>query len=684
MKKKSRPPHPVQAIDEEGAPSSTPLDPVATSSSGETSAPSRKNSKEGTASNASSEDSASRSKAATAAGTALAAQIAASQPHSRDGPGHRPDTSQRESWHSLTRQTTPRTVRDLGSDYTRYFNPFSSRNHSQTDVSTPLPRYNSSSNLLNTGAVSTVDLHDRLSNPFQESRRHSNPFESRSHPAADSPMLQVRPSQSRNSSNERQDGPATALSAGPTAGTLPPTRTCTPGFIREADPEKAAFFPYLDDRLGAPEYAFPLYSDEKEDDDDLHMPAWDDDQKLKPAFKDHFTRENISTTLGLFFMIAGLLMIFVILPVVSYTTDGILIYSYDTPLDQMPGSSPQSESWAHVSNKVFPLFSNMRHGLIDPDTPSSAKTRKGVNGDDYVLVFSDEFNAKNRSFWPGDDPYWFGADFWYGATQDLEWYDPDAVNTGDGTLQLQLDKFPNHGLNYRSGMVNSWNQLCFKGGIFEVSVSLPGPAGVHSYWPGVWSMGNLGRPGHLATTDGLWPYTYNECDAGITPNQSMTDGTSNLPGQRLPSCACEGEDHPTPGTGRGAPEIDIIEVSADWGGKGWGVATQSAQVAPFDIWYYPNYDFMENPDYNVSFVNTYTGGPYQQAVSTTTILNNDWYDGKEYQRYSYEYVPGGDKHAYVAWMVGENQDEMMKFDARTVGPNGNVGQRLISEGTLNC
>lgn len=226
-------------------------------------------------------------------------------------------------------------------------------------------------------------------------------------------------------------------------------------------------------------------------------------------------------------------------------------------------------------------------------------------------------------------------------------------------------------------MLNSWNHLCFKGGVFEVSVSLPGPAGVHGLWPGAWTMGNLGRPGYLATTDGMWPYTYDECDVGITPNQSMTDGTSMLPGQRLPACTCAAEDHPTPGTGRGAPEIDIVEVSADWAGKGIGVATQSYQVAPFDIWYYPNYDYMQTPNYSLSFVNTYTGGPFQEAVSTTTMLNNGWYDGKAYQKYAFEYAPGADENAYVQWLVGDT--EMMKVDARAIGPNGNIGQRLVSE-----
>jgi beta-glucanase (GH16 family) len=226
-------------------------------------------------------------------------------------------------------------------------------------------------------------------------------------------------------------------------------------------------------------------------------------------------------------------------------------------------------------------------------------------------------------------------------------------------------------------MLNSWNQICFKGGVFEVSVSLPGPAGVHGLWPGVWTMGNLGRPGYMATTDGVWPYTYNTCDSGITPNQSMTDGTSHLPGQRFASCTCDGEDHPTPGVGRGAPEIDIIEVSADWAGMNHSVATQSFQVAPFDVFWEPNYNFMETPHYQFSFVNTYTGGPFQQAVSTTTMLNNNWYDGKQYQKYAFEYTPGTGKDAGITWFVGD--DEMMRIDGRAIGQNGNIQERHVPE-----
>jgi beta-glucanase (GH16 family) len=424
---------------------------------------------------------------------------------------------------------------------------------------------------------------------------------------------------------------------------------------------------------GAP--IWPLVGDKEEDDDDMHMPMPDDDIKFKPRWRDHFSRGNVMSTIGLILMITGLLFVFVGLPVLSRL--GIINYDsmYSTPLDQMPNFFPQGDEWAIVNNKTYPLLENIRTGLIDKDTPARAMTMRGEFGDEYELVFSDEFNAQNRTFYEGDDPYWTAPDIWYGATQDLEWYDPDAVTTYDGTLELRLDQHANHGLQYRSGMLNSWNQVCFKGGIFEVSLSLPGPAAVMGLWPGAWTMGNLGRPGYLSTTEGMWPYTYQACDVGITPNQSSYDGLSRLPGQKLPSCTCPGEDHPTPGRGRGAPEIDIVEAGASYGGL--PIATQSYQVAPFDIWWRPDYNFTAFPDHTISYTNGYTGGPFQQAVSATTNLNKKWYDGQQYQRYSFEYVPGEGKGAYIVWKVGGQTTFMM--DGRAIGPNGNIQARQISE-----
>jgi beta-glucan synthesis-associated protein KRE6 len=87
------------------------------------------------------------------------------------------------------------------------------------------------------------------------------------------------------------------------------------------------------------------------------------------------------------------------------------------------------------------------------------------------------------------------------------------------------------------------------------------------------SRGNLGRAGYGATTDGMWPYSYDTCDLGTFPGQQYKNGTptseqtlgtstgtfSLLPGQRVSACTCPGSDHPGPSVnrGRGVPEIDM-------------------------------------------------------------------------------------------------------------------------------
>ena len=46
-----------------------------------------------------------------------------------------------------------------------------------------------------------------------------------------------------------------------------------------------------------------------------------------------------------------------------------------------------------------------------------------------------------RTFYEGDDQFWTAPDLHYDATKDLEWYDPDAATTSNGTLNLQMDAF---------------------------------------------------------------------------------------------------------------------------------------------------------------------------------------------------------------------------------------------------
>ncbi|KAK6346802.1 hypothetical protein TWF696_006910 [Orbilia brochopaga] len=470
-----------------------------------------------------------------------------------------------------------------------------------------------------------------------------------------------------------------------TPSATPPQRNSNPipeipdndAVIDAHDPEKD-FIPYATgESFTKPTFinaGFPLYIDEKEADDYLHNPGSSDDEKLSSHSLKGVGWRGILSFFSFWLFVAGMICLFIVLPVLTFT--GYVNTAGGTSSDDGSGQPIKIEPWEYVeTNYQFPILSGIRTSMVDPTTPESAKTRMSTTGQKLKLVFSDEFNTDGRTFYEGDDQFWTAPDLHYAATSDLEWYDPDSVTTAAGTLRLKLDAWKNHDLNYRSGMLQSWNKLCFKGGVLEVSASLPAPGGKLGLWPGIWTLGNLARPGYLATSDGTWPYAYDECDVGITPNQSSPDGISYLPGQRLNSCTCKGEDHPNAGAGRGAPEIDALEASGT-GALNLGVASQSTQLAPFDIFYIPDYDFLEIHNHSVTEMNTWAGGPFQQAISGVTALNNDWYGGKEFQKYAFEYTPGkGSGH--ITWFVGDEPTFTVQGEA--TGPNGNVGARHISQ-----
>ncbi|CAM0135235.1 unnamed protein product [Umbelopsis sp. WA50703] len=331
--------------------------------------------------------------------------------------------------------------------------------------------------------------------------------------------------------------------------------------------------------------------------------------------------------------------------------------------------------------------------IIDPDTPLAVRTRQSLYGETWNIAFSDEFNQNGRTFYPGDDPFWEAVDLHYWLTDDLEWYSPDMITTQGGSLVITLDNIPTHNLDYRSGMLQSWNKLCFTGGLLEVNVSLPGDPSVAGFWPGIWTLGNLARAGHGASTDGVWPYSYDSCDAGVTPNQSYTTKSYN-PGQRINRCMCtnSGIDNPSPGRGRGAPEIDILEAAgADHHfskSTGVGSVSQSLQLAPFDFQWKPNssgYSIQNTKADTIglngkTMMNSFLGNEYQQALSALTETDPNVYEGKSYQTYALEYVPSGTpgKQAYIRWLV-DGQETWRMYD-EAIGPNNKsqVWQRLIS------
>ncbi|KAG8826823.1 hypothetical protein FRC19_007391 [Serendipita sp. 401] len=337
--------------------------------------------------------------------------------------------------------------------------------------------------------------------------------------------------------------------------------------------------------------------------------------------------------------------------------------------------------------------------MIDKDTPQDAMTRTGFDGHNYVLVFSDEFNIEGRTFYPGDDPYWEAMDFNYWPTEDIEWYDPGQATTRGGALVLTMVQEFNHDLNWKSAMLQSWNKFCFTGGYIEIAISLPGTPDAPGFWPGAWTMGNLGRAGYGATTEGMWPYSYDTCDLGTFPNQTNPDRTpaaaltgnymhdgpiSYLPGQRLSSCTCDGSDHPGPsvGNGRSAPEIDILEAQIEVK-TSRGQASQSLQIAPFDYGYVYN---DESPattihDGTKTRLNTYRGGVWQEALSALTYVDSNCYTGGggQFCKFGFEYFPSRDNNGYVTWSADEKASWTVTTDSLRPDNTVQIGQRLIPE-----
>ncbi|KAJ6567708.1 beta-glucan synthesis-associated [Mycena vulgaris] len=429
-----------------------------------------------------------------------------------------------------------------------------------------------------------------------------------------------------------------------------------------------------------------LSPDLREPDDALHNPEFKGG-KLVDRNSSVLTSRGLSNIGCLVLLCLGLLTLFIGYPVVTFVQK-TFIHS-----DITSASVNASGQVASIGN----------FALIDLDTPSDAYTiTSKYSGKEMKLVFSDEFNTDGRTFYPGDDPYWEAADLHYWATNNIEWYDPSAVTTANGSMHITLSEKSSHGLNYEGGLVTTWNKFCFTGGLLVTAATLPGTNNIHGLWPAYWAMGNLGRAGYGATLDGTWVYTYDACDVGTTPNQTlndlpaiaMTSGDKNapyegalsfLPGQRLSRCTCPGESHPGPihsdGTyvGRSAPEIDVFEAQIS---DGIGSVSQSGQWAPFNaayVWFNTS-DNLIIPDLDVSELNSYIGGGFQQATSVVTQTNQNCYELLEncFSVYGFEYQPGYDD-AYISWITDDKLAWTIKAAGLAADPQTEIAARPVPQ-----
>ena len=347
-----------------------------------------------------------------------------------------------------------------------------------------------------------------------------------------------------------------------------------------------------------------------------------------------------------------------------------------------------------------------RWNLIDKDTPKDAFRKSGLgrNSDEtWNLQWSDEFEVQGRSFYANDDPFWEAVDLHAHGTGDYQWYDPSAVTTRDGALHITCNKQDIHDLNYRSGQVTTWNKFCFTGGLLEAAVIMPDDPQVSGWWPAIWTMGNLGRANFGATTEGMWPYSYEACDRGTLINQTDPDGlgppaalhsgaetgynriysttsVSWQPGQRLSACTCDGDDHPGPKdrngnyVGRSAPELDLFEGQVD--GHLGGLLSLSGQFMPANSGYWLNnasgteVEHFEVNDRKVE-LNSYRGNVYQQSVSSIARANQQSYEktGNVFSKWAFEYEPGN--NGYVTWWI--DGVKAWTLHASAIGPDPKVG-----------
>lgn len=110
-----------------------------------------------------------------------------------------------------------------------------------------------------------------------------------------------------------------------------------------------------------------------------------------------FSLRNAINTLALGAVVIGIILLFAGWPIYRFVIAG------GFPMDL---SVTKQNASGMIPDVLVPT-------LVDPATPHSAYSRKGLDGEQYRLVFSDEFNRDGRTFWPGDDPYWEAVDLHY-------------------------------------------------------------------------------------------------------------------------------------------------------------------------------------------------------------------------------------------------------------------------------
>jgi hypothetical protein len=153
-----------------------------------------------------------------------------------------------------------------------------------------------------------------------------------------------------------------------------------------------------------------MWDNDPDPDDALHNP---DSRNF--TFANAFSSRGWINAIAIFLLIVSLIILFVGYPLILHFT-------------HLPQPIVGFNLGGINASGQVPDLAGIP-SLIDAQTPSSALTRTGSDGNHYDLVFSDEFNTDGRTFYPGDDPYWEAADLHY-------WYLPQFSQLFDNVLTL--------------------------------------------------------------------------------------------------------------------------------------------------------------------------------------------------------------------------------------------------------
>lgn len=357
---------------------------------------------------------------------------------------------------------------------------------------------------------------------------------------------------------------------------------------------------------------------------------------------------------------------------------------------------------------AFLALGGVDAGWIDPDTTEEYKTLRSLyDGSEYELIMSDEFEVNGRSFDDGHDPMWTSATHSDDAQTSnglgsQHFYNASYGTTTKGSLNITTTdehttwrgynpykrKYEDLSKSYRSSMINSWNKFCFTGGIIEMSAKLPGEHDIGGLWPAFWLLGNLGRATYEASTNLIWPWSYNKCDPKLQRAQEVS--------------ACNKINHfGLHGyQGRGSTEIDVIEaqpgtsddplmnlgkVSSPYVSTTLQLApgiplhrpTNGQLMSPESTWY-EGMEFGDNSTLNYHFYGMHVDKTTPQepvyrgadqayiadAISGLTPLEHTHFH--EYHNYKLDWVPGVGGH--LRWYIDDVM--VLGIDADTVEKHG--------------